>query len=109
MTLVDIEVGFRQQRGTLDLQEIVESAARFLEDASALEIIRWAAAPFGDRLSLPASMSDALLIDLVSRVKPGVDVLFIDTGFHFAETIGTRDAVQQVYDVDVINVQPSRT
>ena len=54
-------------------------------------------------------MSDALLIHLVSRVKPGVDVLFIDTGYHFAETIGTRDAVQQVYDVNVINVKPSRT
>ena len=54
-------------------------------------------------------MSDALLIDLVSRVKPGVDVLFIDTGYHFAETIGTRDAVRQVYDVNVIDVKPSRT
>ncbi|WP_326642034.1 phosphoadenylyl-sulfate reductase [Streptosporangium sp. NBC_01755] len=109
MTLVEIEIGLRQQRSTFDLQDIVESASRFLEDASALEIIRWAAATFGDRLCLTASMADALLIDLVSRVKPGVDVLFIDTGYHFAETIGTRDAVQQVYDVNVINVKPSRT
>ncbi|WP_157245996.1 phosphoadenylyl-sulfate reductase [Nonomuraea typhae] len=109
MTLVDIEVGLRSQRGTLDLQNIVESAAIFLEGASAREIIRWAAATFGDRLTLTSSMSDALLIDLVSRVKPGIDVLFIDTGYHFAETIGTRDAVQQVYDVNVINVMPSRT
>ncbi|GAA2792473.1 hypothetical protein GCM10020219_074510 [Nonomuraea dietziae] len=30
-------------------------------------------------------------------------------GYHFAETIGTRDAVQQVYDVNVINVQPRVT
>jgi phosphoadenosine phosphosulfate reductase len=109
MTLVDIEVGLKQQRGTLDLQGIVESAAVFLEDAPAREIIRWAAATFGDRLCLTSSMSDALLIDLVSRVKPGVDVLFIDTGYHFAETIGTRDAVAQVYDVNMINVQPSRS
>jgi len=109
MTLVDIEVGLRQQRGTLDLQDIVESAAKFLEDAPAREIIRWAAATFGDRLCLTSSMSDALLIDLVSRVKPGVDVLFIDTGYHFAETIGTRDAVRQVYDVNVIDIKPSRT
>ncbi|MEV4380565.1 phosphoadenylyl-sulfate reductase [Streptosporangium sp. NPDC049644] len=109
MTLVDIEIGLRQQRSAFELQDIVESASRFLADASALEIIRWAAATFGDRLCLTASMADALLIDLVSRVKPGVDVLFIDTGYHFAETIGTRDAVQQVYDVNVINVQPSRT
>ena len=31
---------------------------------------------------------------------PGVDVLFLDTGYHFAETIGTRDAVEAVYDVN---------
>ncbi|MFJ2029858.1 phosphoadenylyl-sulfate reductase [Streptosporangium sp. NPDC087985] len=109
MSLVDIEIGLRQQRNGFDLQDIVESAARFLEDASALEIIRWAAATFGDRLCLTSSMSDALLIDLVSRVKPGIDVLFIDTGYHFAETVGTRDAVRQVYDVNVIDVTPSRT
>ncbi|RBQ19595.1 phosphoadenylyl-sulfate reductase [Spongiactinospora rosea] len=109
MSVVEIEIGLREQRNTLDLQDIVESAAEFLEGASAREIIRWAAATFGDRLCLTSSMSDALLIDLVSRVKPGIDVLFIDTGYHFAETIGTRDAVQQVYDVNLINIQPSRT
>ncbi|MEU6710333.1 phosphoadenylyl-sulfate reductase [Nonomuraea sp. NPDC046802] len=109
MTLVDIEVGLKQQGGALDLQDIVESAATFLEGAPAREVIRWAAATFGDRLCLTSSMSDALLIDLVSRVKPGVDVLFIDTGYHFAETIGTRDAVRQVYDVNVIDIKPSRT
>ncbi|MFI0418412.1 phosphoadenylyl-sulfate reductase [Spongiactinospora sp. 9N601] len=109
MSVVEIEIGLREQRNTLDLQDIVESAAEFLEGAPAREIIRWAAATFGDRLCLTSSMSDALLIDLVSRVKPGIDVLFIDTGYHFAETIGTRDAVQQVYDVNLINVQPSRT
>ncbi|TDD07958.1 phosphoadenylyl-sulfate reductase [Nonomuraea deserti] len=109
MTLVDIEVVLRDQRGALDLQDIVESAATALEGAPAREIIRWAAATFGERLCLTSSMSDALLIDLVSRVKPGVDVLFIDTGYHFAETIGTRDAVRQVYDVNVIDIKPSRT
>ncbi len=109
MTLVEIEAGLNADRDTFDLRDIVESAATFLEDAPAREIIRWAAATFGDRLCLTSSMSDALLIDLVSRVKPGCDVLFIDTGYHFAETIGTRDAVRQVYDVNVIDVRPSRT
>ena len=40
-------------------------------------------------------------------MKPGIDVLFLDTGYHFAETIGTRDAVAAVYDVNVINVTPT--
>jgi phosphoadenosine phosphosulfate reductase len=96
-------------RPTLDLEDIVDSAADALEGASALEVIRWASATFGDRICLTSSMSDAALIHLVSKVKPGIDVLFVDTGYHFAETIGTRDAVEAVYPVNVINVTPTRT
>lgn len=103
MTLLETD------RPTLDLEDIVESAARALDGAPTLEIIRWAAATFGDRICLTSSMSDAALIHLVSKVKPGIDVLFVDTGYHFAETIGTRDAVEAVYPVNVINVTPSRT
>ncbi|GAA3923752.1 phosphoadenylyl-sulfate reductase [Actinomadura viridis] len=103
MTLLETD------RPALDLEDIVESAASALEGASTLEVIRWAAATFGDRICLTSSMSDAALIHLVSKVKPGIDVLFVDTGYHFAETIGTRDAVEAVYPVNVINVTPSRT
>ncbi|TDC71266.1 phosphoadenylyl-sulfate reductase [Actinomadura sp. GC306] len=103
MTLLETD------RPTLDLEDIVESASAALDGAPTLEIIRWAAATFGDRICLTSSMSDAALIHLVSKVKPGIDVLFVDTGYHFAETIGTRDAVEAVYPVNVVNVTPSRT
>lgn len=96
-------------RPALDLRDVADSAAQALEGASALEIVRWAVATFGDRICLTSSMSDAALIHLVSKVKPGIDVLFVDTGYHFAETIGTRDAVQAVYPVNVVTVTPSRT
>ena len=36
-------------------------------------------------------------------------MLFLDTGYHFAETIGTRDAVEAVYDVNMVNVTPEQT
>ncbi|GAA1867328.1 phosphoadenylyl-sulfate reductase [Actinomadura bangladeshensis] len=103
MTLLETD------RPTLDLEDIVDSAAAALEGAPTLEVIRWAVATFGDRICLTSSMSDAALIHLVSKVKPGIDVLFVDTGYHFAETIGTRDAVEAVYPVNVVNVTPSRT
>jgi phosphoadenosine phosphosulfate reductase len=54
-------------------------------------------------------MSDAVLISLVAKQLPGVSVLFLDTGYHFAETIGTRDAVSAVYPVNVVNVTPPTT
>ena len=54
-------------------------------------------------------MQDAVLVDLAAKVRPGVDVLFLDTGYHFVETIGTRDAVEAVYDVNVVNVTPENS
>ena len=58
---------------------------------------------------LTSSMQDAVLIDLASKVRPGVPVVFLDTGYHFAETIGTRDAVESVYDIHVLNITPEQT
>jgi phosphoadenosine phosphosulfate reductase len=49
------------------------------------------------------------LIDIAARIRPGVHVMFVDTGYHFAETIGTRDAVEALYDITVIDVRPENT
>ncbi|HEY3734138.1 MAG TPA: phosphoadenylyl-sulfate reductase [Streptosporangiaceae bacterium] len=89
--------------------QLAADAADRLEGATAQEIVQWAADTFDDRLCLTSSMTDAVLIHLASLIQPGIDVLFLDTGYHFAETIGTRDAVATVYPVNVISVTPSRT
>ena len=88
---------------------LAEQAAEELADAPAEEIIRWATDTFGDRICITSSMTDAVIVHLASAVKPGIDVVFLDTGYHFAETIGTRDAVAAVYPINLINVTPSRT
>ena len=36
----------------------------------------------------------------------GVDVVFLDTGYHFVETIGTWDAVEATLDVNLITITP---
>jgi phosphoadenosine phosphosulfate reductase len=100
---------FERETAALDLTDIVESAADALEEAPAEEIIRWAIATFGDRICVTSSMKDAVLVDIAAKIRPGIDVLFVDTGYHFAETIGTRDAVETVYPVNVVNVTSSRT
>ena len=91
------------------MRSLAEQAAEELNDASAEDVIRWATDTFGDRICITSSMSDAVVIHLVSALKPGVDVLFLDTGYHFPETIGTRDAVSAIYPVTLVNVTPSRT
>ena len=94
---------------TMTLQQTAEQAGRDLETASAQDVLRWAVETFGDRFVIASSMGDGLLAALVSEVASDVDVLFLDTGYHFAETIGTRDAVAQVYDVQVRTMLPLLT
>ncbi|GAA1902702.1 phosphoadenylyl-sulfate reductase [Streptantibioticus ferralitis] len=95
--------------GDAELQELAERAGRELEDADALDILRWTADTFGPRWCVTSSMEDAVVAHLASRVSPGVDVVFLDTGYHFPETIGTRDAVAAVMDVNVITLTPRQT
>ncbi|WP_457028187.1 phosphoadenylyl-sulfate reductase [Kitasatospora sp. P5_F3] len=92
-----------------DYEELAAKAAVELEEAPAQEILRWAAEHFGKRFCVTSSMEDAVVAHLASAVFPGVDVVFLDTGYHFAETIGTRDAVAAVMPVNVITLKPLRT
>lgn len=90
-------------------QELALAAADELAGAPAEDVIRWATDTFGDRICITSSMTDAVIVHLASQVRPGINVVFLDTGYHFAETIGTRDAVSAVYPVNVINVTPAQT
>jgi phosphoadenosine phosphosulfate reductase len=91
------------------MRSLADTAARELENASAEEVIRWATDTFGARICITSSMSDAVIMHLASAVSPGIDVVFLDTGYHFPETIGTRDAAAAVYPINLVNVTPSRT
>lgn len=73
------------------------------------EILAWAAQAYGERLIVASNMQDAVLVELGAQARPGVDVLFLETGYHFAETLGTRDAVAQVYGVNVVEAHPEQT
>jgi phosphoadenosine phosphosulfate reductase len=92
-----------------DLRELAEQGARDLDGGTAVDLLRWADEHFASEYVVASNMQDAVLIDMAAKVRPGVDVLFLDTGYHFAETIGTRDAVSEVYDVNVINVTPEHS
>ena len=93
----------------MELQQIAEQAGRNLETATAQDVIRWAVDTFGDRFAIASSMGDGLVAHLAASVASGVDILFLDTGYHFAETRGTRDAVASSYDVNVRTILPLLT
>jgi phosphoadenosine phosphosulfate reductase len=94
----------------VDLRAAAErGAAELGPDASAQDVLAWAAGTFGRRTIVASNMQDAVLVDLAAKALPGIEVLFLETGYHFAETIGTRDAVAHVHDVTVVDARAPRS
>lgn len=95
---------------TRDLKALAEAASVELAEATAAEALEWTARTFGESWIVASNMQDAVLIDLAVKAKPTVDVLFLETGYHFAETLGTRDAVATVYpDIRIVNAQAEQS
>ena len=91
------------------LRELAARGAAELDGAGADDLLAWTDRHFGGSYVVASNMQDAVLVHLAAKVRPGVEVLFLDTGYHFPETIGTRDAVESVYDITVLNVTPEHT
>ncbi len=92
------------------LHAIVTDAQKRFANASATELLEWAAAEFGDALAVACSMAaDTILPALVSQTIPDVDVLFLQTGYHFPETLTTRDELARTWPVNVVDVWPEQS
>ena len=92
-----------------DLRTVAELAGAELEGAHPTEVLRWAGERFGDRFAITSSMGDAVLTSLAAEAVPGIQVIFLDTGYHFPQTLQTRDRVAAELDVEVISVRPRLT
>jgi phosphoadenosine phosphosulfate reductase len=71
------------------------------ERLPASKIIQWAVDSFGHHLAMSASMTDSVLIDLATKVNPAIEVIFIDTGYHFPETLATVEEVRRRYGLNL--------
>jgi phosphoadenosine phosphosulfate reductase len=52
---------------------------------------------------------DMVVLHLVKRILPDVPVIFLDTGYHFAEVYEYRDRMAQTWSMNLINLLPELT
>ncbi|AJT41867.1 phosphoadenylyl-sulfate reductase [Psychromicrobium lacuslunae] len=98
-------------RTTQELQALALSGAEELGwEAPAEQVIGWVRRNFtSSQTAVACSMADAVLPALVSEQIPGVDVLFLETGYHFPETHTTRATVAEYFPVNIVDVLPEQT
>ena len=72
--------------------------------ATALAAIDWAWSTFPEQVCVLSSMQDAVVIDLAMRIDRRIPVVFLDTGYHFDETLETVRRVEDRYGITVERV-----
>lgn len=94
-----------RRRAVLTHDEVA-AADRRLAGATPHEIVDWALATFGRRLVLTASFAETTLIDLATTVDPDIEVIFLDTGFHFPETLNAVRRSMERYALNLTVLRP---
>ncbi len=97
------ESNVNDQVWTADALAVVSEG---FEAAPASAAIRWAVEAFGDSLVLAASFEDIVLIDLVTKIAPGAEVVFLDTGAHFPETLAFVEDIRERFNLNLTVTKP---
>src|SRR3954465_11848081 len=91
------------------LYHLAQHAGAALEGASPQDVLRWACDRFGERFVVATSMAECVLPHMAGQIRPGARVIFLDTGYHVAETLGTADAVESALPISLMRIRPQQT
>lgn len=91
----------------LDIEKLLPE----LETLSAQEIMRWAIETFGDRFAVQSSMqkTGGVMMHMAGMIRPETEIIFVDTGVHFKETLETRDEYQKRFGLNIKTYHPEKT
>jgi phosphoadenosine phosphosulfate reductase len=96
-------VGFVAERS--HLQYLSDMSAEF-ETAPATEVVAWALEQFGKNMAIASSFEDCVIIDLATQVAPDIEVIFLDTGSHFPETLEFVEQIREAYNLNLRVIKP---
>ncbi|ALA68128.1 phosphoadenylyl-sulfate reductase [Corynebacterium lactis] len=91
------------------LMELALDYGSKLEGATAGEVLEWGAEHLRTPLAVTLSMQDTVLADLAEKHAPNADLIFLDTGYHFPETLEVADQVAERYSNRLLSIVPKRT
>jgi phosphoadenosine phosphosulfate reductase len=90
--------------GTL-LDELESTNERF-EHSSPLEILKWTFERFDDDVAMACSFEDLALLHMVHELRPNTEIIFLDTGFHFEETLAFVARIEDEWSLNLTRTTP---
>ena len=87
------------------LDEIADANGRF-ERAAPREILDWTFERFGDDVVMACSFEDLALLHMVRATRPATEIIFLDTGGHFPETLDFVDRIEREWSLTLVRTTP---
>ncbi len=89
----------------LSVYKVEKFSAEF-EGKTPQEIIEWAADRFSQKMAMSSSFQTQSmpLLHMVTQILPDIPVLFIDTGYHFWETLMFREKIAEDWKLNIIDL-----
>jgi len=86
----------------------LDAANRELAAAAPEAILAWTWQHFQPKVILTCSFQHdgVVLAHMLRNVAPEVPVVFINTGFHFPETLAYRDEIQRRFGITLVELEP---
>ena len=89
--------------------DLFQSTAEKAAAAQLLVAAELAAFPQDAVLTNSFQAEDMVLLDMVRQIRPEIPVLFLDTGYHFAEIYEYRDRMAREWRMNLMNLLPEQT
>ena len=86
--------------------EEIDAASERLDGAPAGEIISWAVTRFGGNVAVAASFQDPVLVALAVAADPTIEIVFLDTEYHFPETLAYVERLRKQLDLNLRVTHP---
>lgn len=87
--------------------EQIQELNRRFETAHPSEILRWALVDSGlERVAIASAFQaeGTAVMHMAAAIRPDVPVLFLETGFHFAETLAFKQRLTELLGLDVVEL-----
>ena len=87
-------------------QNEVDALSAQFEAKTPQEIIRWAVETFAPDIAMSTSFQtqSMSLLHMVTRIQPDIKIFFLDTGYHFWDTLIFREKIQQEWNLNVVDL-----
>jgi phosphoadenosine phosphosulfate reductase len=87
------------------LSELEETNERF-EHSTPMEILQWTFERFEDDVAMACSFEDVALLDMVRQLRPATEIIFLDTGGHFPETLAFAGDLEAKWSLNMTRTHP---